>query len=56
MVYNFDYTDNLSFGAGLGYFMPGQAIESATDPDGAGPLAGFDDAAVRLYGQARLRW
>jgi len=56
VVYNFDYTDNLSFGAGLGYFMPGQAIESATDPDGAGPLAGFDDAAVRLYGQARLRW
>jgi len=56
VVYNFDYTDNLSFGAGLGYFMPGEAIESATDPDGAGPLAGSDDAAMRLYGQARLRW
>ena len=56
VVYNFDYTDNLSFGAGLGYFMPGQAIEDGTDPDGAGPLAGFDDAAMRLYGQARLRW
>ena len=56
VVYNFAYTDNLSFGAGLAYFMPGQAIEDATDPDGAGPLAGFDDAAVRLYGQARLRW
>ena len=56
VVYNFAYTENLSFGAGLGYFMPGQAIQDATDPDGAGPLAGFDDAAMRVYGQARLRW
>jgi hypothetical protein len=56
VVYDFEYTANLSFGAGLGYFMPGQAIEDGTDPDGAGPLSGFDDAAVRLYGQARLRW
>lgn len=56
IVYNFDYTEHLSFGAGMGYFMPGDAVQNATDPDGSGPLAGFDDSAVRLYGQARLRW
>ena len=46
-TYDYAYSKHLSFGAGLGVFAPGEAIKLA--------LAS-DDSAVRIYGQARLRF
>lgn len=48
VLYDYQYSKNLAFNTGLGYFMPGTAVEDAT--------GGAGDAAVRLFGQARLTW
>ncbi|HKY31142.1 MAG TPA: alginate export family protein [Candidatus Polarisedimenticolia bacterium] len=47
LFYTYAMTNNFSFDTALAWFMPGDAVEQTF---------GHDDAAWRIYGQARARW
>ena len=47
--YGYRYSQNLSFNVELSNFMPGDAFEGLATTD-------FEDDALRIAGQARLRW
>jgi hypothetical protein len=49
--YDFIYSENLEFNVGLAWFQPGDAIELANTT-----FLNADDPALRLYGEADLRW
>lgn len=55
--YNFRYTEHVALEAGLAWFSPGTVVDGVfgEDTDGSG-LPDDADEAMRVWGQARLRW